>query len=42
MQVMPPWLKEIGRPGDSLLIHMQTNLRYGCTILKYYLDKERR
>lgn len=40
MQVMPFWLKEIGRPGDSL-IHMQTNLRYGCTILKYYLDKER-
>ena len=34
MQVMPFWLKEIGRPGDSL-IHMQTNLRYGCTILKY-------
>ena len=40
MQVMPFWLKEIGRPGDSL-INMQTNLRYGCTILKYYLDKER-
>ncbi|MEK7262434.1 MAG: transglycosylase SLT domain-containing protein, partial [Pseudomonadota bacterium] len=34
MQVMPFWLKEIGRPGDSL-INMQTNLRYGCTILKY-------
>lgn len=40
MQVMPFWLKEIGKPGDSLF-HMQTNLRYGCTILKYYLDKER-
>lgn len=40
MQVMPFWLKEIGRPGDSLF-RMQTNLRYGCTILKHYLDKEK-
>jgi soluble lytic murein transglycosylase-like protein len=40
MQVMPFWLKEIGRPGDSLF-REKTNLRYGCTILKYYLDKER-
>ena len=39
MQVMPFWLDEIGRPGDNLL-HINTNLRYGCTILKYYLDKE--
>lgn len=39
MQVMPFWLKEIGRPGDSLF-HDKTNLRYGCTILKYYLAKE--
>jgi soluble lytic murein transglycosylase-like protein len=39
MQVMPFWLKQIGRPGDSLF-HMHTNLRYGCTILRYYLDKE--
>lgn len=39
MQVMPFWLKEIGQPGDSLF-HMSTNLRYGCTILRYYLDKE--
>ncbi len=39
MQVMPFWLKEIGKPGDSLF-RTQTNLRYGCTILKYYLDKE--
>ncbi len=39
MQVMPFWLEEIGRPGDNLL-HIDTNLRYGCTILKYYLDKE--
>lgn len=40
MQVMPFWLKVIGRPGDSLF-RLQTNLRLGCTILKYYLDKER-
>ncbi|MDJ0701230.1 MAG: lytic transglycosylase domain-containing protein [Woeseiaceae bacterium] len=39
MQVMPFWLNEIGRPDDNLL-HIDTNLRYGCTILKYYLDKE--
>ena len=37
---MPFWLKEIGRPGDSLF-RVSTNLRYGCTILKYYLDKEK-
>lgn len=39
MQVMPFWMKEIGRPGDSLF-NVETNLRYGCTILKYYLAKE--
>ena len=40
MQIMPFWLNEIGRPDDKLL-HMDTNLRYGCTILKFYLDKEK-
>lgn len=40
MQVMPFWLKEIGKSGDSLF-RVQTNLRLGCTILKYYLDKEK-
>lgn len=39
MQVMPFWLNEIGRPGDNLL-QPETNLRLGCTILKYYLDME--
>ena len=39
MQIMPFWLDEIGRPDDNLL-HVETNLRYGCTILKFYLDKE--
>jgi len=39
MQIMPFWLDEIGRPDDNLL-HTDTNLRYGCTILRFYLDKE--
>lgn len=39
MQVMPFWLGEIGRPNDNLF-HIRTNLRMGCTILRYYLDKE--
>ena len=39
MQIMPYWLNEIGRPDDNLL-HTETNLRYGCTILRFYLDKE--
>ncbi len=39
MQVMPFWLDEIGQPGDRL-IEINTNLRMGCTILKYYFDME--
>jgi len=39
MQVMPFWVDEIGRPEDNLL-HTDTNLRYGCAILKFYYDKE--
>lgn len=38
MQVMPFWKKEIGREQDNL-IDTGTNLRYGCTILKYYLKR---
>ena len=38
MQVMPFWKKEIGRPDDNLF-HLETNLRYGCTILKHYINK---
>lgn len=38
MQIMPFWLKLIDRPDDNLF-HRRTNLRMGCTILKYYLDK---
>ena len=40
MQIMPFWLDEIGRPDDNLL-HVDTNLRYGCTILRFYYDKEK-
>ncbi len=40
MQVMPFWLDEIGMPGDRL-VDIRTNLRMGCTILKYYYDMEK-
>ncbi len=40
MQVMPFWLNEIGHPDDNL-IKLKTNLRMGCTILKYYMDMEK-
>ncbi|WP_434458155.1 transglycosylase SLT domain-containing protein [Stutzerimonas urumqiensis] len=40
MQVMPFWKSELGRPQDNLTDNA-TNLRYGCTILSYYLKKER-
>lgn len=40
MQVMPFWVKLIGTP-DSNLFHMRTNLRFGCTILRHYLDIEK-
>ncbi|MEI7612592.1 MAG: lytic transglycosylase domain-containing protein [Betaproteobacteria bacterium] len=39
MQVMPFWIKVIGRHDDNLF-HLRTNLRYGCTILRHYLDIE--
>ncbi len=38
MQVMPFWKKEIGRPDDNLT-EIDTNLLYGCTILKHYINK---
>jgi len=37
MQVMPFWIKEIGHPIDNLF-HPETNLRYGCQILKHYIQ----
>jgi len=39
MQIMPFWLEEIEVPNANLM-HIDTNLRFGCTILKYYLDME--
>ena len=39
MQIMPFWLDEIGLPDDNL-ITLKTNLRMGCTILKYYMEME--
>jgi soluble lytic murein transglycosylase-like protein len=40
MQVMPFWTGVIGDNDRSRLFHMQTNLRYGCAILRMYLDME--
>jgi soluble lytic murein transglycosylase-like protein len=39
MQVMPFWIKEIGT-SEQNLFHLRINLRYGCTILRHYLDIE--
>jgi soluble lytic murein transglycosylase-like protein len=40
MQVMPFWVKELGEPSQNLF-QERINLRYGCTILRHYLDRER-
>ncbi len=40
MQVMPFWVNQIGAKGHNLF-HLRTNLRYGCTILRFYLDMEK-
>jgi soluble lytic murein transglycosylase-like protein len=41
MQVMPFWTRLIGDSDVSKLFHMQTNLRFGCVILRHYIDRER-
>ncbi len=41
MQVMPFWSRVIGDGDASRLFHLQTNLRFGCVILRHYLDRER-
>jgi len=42
MQVMPFWMRLIGNGDVGKLVHMQTNLRFGCVILRHYLvDRER-
>lgn len=40
MQVMPFWVRTIGDGDARKLFHLQSNLRYGCTILRHYLDRE--
>lgn len=40
MQVAPSWLKTIGTP-DANLFHLHTNIRYGCTLLRYFVDFEK-
>ena len=41
MQVMPFWARLIGDGDSARLFHMQTNLRFGCVILRHYLNIER-
>jgi soluble lytic murein transglycosylase-like protein len=41
MQVMPFWSRQIGEGDAGALFHMQTNLRFGCVILRHYLDIEK-
>ena len=41
MQVMPFWARLISDGDDGRQFHMQTNLRFGCVILRHYLDRER-
>ena len=41
MQIMPFWMRLIGNSEVARLFHMQTNLRFGCVILRHYLDREK-
>ena len=41
MQVMPFWARLIGNGDERRLFHLQINLRFGCAILRHYLDRER-
>ena len=40
MQVMPFWTRALGDGDAGKLFHMQTNLRFGCVILRHYIDRE--
>ncbi len=40
MQVMPFWAQPIGDGDPGVLFHTQTNLRFGCVILRHYLNRE--
>jgi soluble lytic murein transglycosylase-like protein len=41
MQIMPFWTRVLADGDAGKLFHMQTNLRFGCVILRHYLDRER-
>lgn len=41
MQIMPFWSRVIGDGDPGKLFNMQTNLRFGCVILRHYLERER-
>ncbi len=41
MQIMPFWARLIGDGDPAKLFHMQTNVRFGCVILRHYLDREK-
>ena len=41
MQIMPFWTRVIGDGDPGKLFHMQTNLRFGCVILRHYLEREK-
>ena len=40
MQVMPFWVRLIGEGDEGVLFRLQANLRFGCVILRHYLDRE--
>ena len=40
MQIMPFWTRVLADGEAGKLFHMQTNLRFGCVILRHYLDRE--
>jgi soluble lytic murein transglycosylase-like protein len=40
MQIMPFWMRELAQDDARRLFHLRTNLRFGCVILRHYLDRE--
>jgi len=40
MQVMPFWTRSIGDGNESVLFHTQTQLRFGCVILRHMMERE--
>ena len=41
MQVMPFWTRTIGDGNERTLFHTQTQLRFGCVILRYMMEREK-